>query len=69
MNIQYWRVAKSGVVANGSDDRRNPVGEKADEAQDDIVSQQDMKLAAAKMENYFEGLKPGPVATAAGKVN
>ena len=29
----------------------------------DIVSQQDMKLAAAKMENYLEGLKSQPTKT------
>lgn len=29
----------------------------------DIVSQQDIKMAAAKMENYFEGLKTAPLAT------
>ena len=29
----------------------------------DIVSQQDMKLVAAKMENYLEGLKSQPTKT------
>ena len=29
----------------------------------DIVSQQDMKLAAAKMENYLEGLKSQAITT------
>jgi hypothetical protein len=29
----------------------------------DIVSQQDMKLAAAKMEHYLEGLKSQPITT------